>query len=87
MNNKIIIEFCPIKPMSYPERKKPVYWTPAPEPMYHVVWSDGKNVGSLQMDEITLRLFIKLLGYETNSKVLLEEFCGKCPNISHNKFL
>jgi hypothetical protein len=88
MDNKIVIEFCPIKPtipLSVSYKKGKIYQMP--KQMYHVVWKDGKNVGSLQIDYVTLVLLIKNFGLETNLKVTLEEFCGTCPNITINTLL
>jgi hypothetical protein len=87
MDNKIIIEFSPIKPttQSISYKKGQIYQMP--QKMYHVVWRDGKNVGSLQMDYVTLVLFIKNFGLETDKKQILEEFCGPCPNIALNRLL
>jgi hypothetical protein len=88
MENKLIIEFSPIKPtipLSISYKKGEIYQIP--QQMYHVVWRDGKNVGSLQMDYVTLILFIKKFGLETNLKLTLEEFCGPCPNIELNRLL
>jgi len=87
MENKLIIEFSPIKPTipSIQYKKGEIYQMP--KQMYHVVWRDGKNVGSLQMDYVTLVLFIKNFGLETDKKQILEEFCGSCPNIELNRLL
>ncbi len=87
MNNKIIIEFRPIKPtiQSITYKKGEIYQIP--QQIYHVVWRDGTNVGSLQIDYITLVLLIKNFGLETNLKLTLEEFCGPCPNIGINRLL
>jgi hypothetical protein len=87
MNNKIIIEFSPIKPtiQSITYKKGEIYQEL--KQIYHVVWRDGKNVGSLQVDYITLVLLIKNFGVETDKKLTLEEFCGPCPNIGINRLL
>ena len=88
MDNTIVIEFTPIKPttqsISY---KKGRIYQESKQIIYHIVWRDGKNVGSIHMDYITLVLFIKNFGLETNKKQTLEEFCGSCPNIALNKLL
>jgi hypothetical protein len=87
MDNKIIIEFSPIKPTipSISYKKGKLY--EMPQQIYHVVWRDGINVGSLQIDYITLVMLIKNFGLETDKKQRLEEFCGPCPNITLNRLL
>ena len=80
-DNQIIIEF------------EPNSFTCSIPPLYNVYYydTDIKQRNTIKqtilVDGPTLSLLIKLYGYETNDKYLLDKYCGKTRNIIENKSL
>ena len=76
-DNQIIIEF------------EPNSFTCLIPPLYNVYYydTDIKQRNTILVDGATLSLLIKLYGYETNDKYLLDKYCGKTRNIIENKSL
>ena len=76
-DNQIIIEFVPNS------------FTCSIPPLYNVSYydTDIKQRNTILVDGPTLSLLIKLYGYETNDKYLLDKYCGKTRNIMENKSL